>query len=96
MLTVMFRHESQVGKHLGDVQNALPLRMVCTEWKDLVTLGAREADLDLEPDTRLEVLEGASAKRKHIFGRCPIIEKLTYHVAPGVSFDKVRGRHENV
>jgi len=79
---------AEVGKHLGDVQNALPLRMVCTQWRDLITLGAREADLDLEPDTRLQLLEGASVKRKHIFSRCPIIEKLTYHVSPGVTLDK--------
>lgn len=77
----------QVGKHLGNVQNALPLRSVCRDWSELVTLTSLEADLDLEPDV---AEHAASRARKDLFyKRCPRIRKLTYHVSPRVSLAKV-------
>lgn len=93
----------QVGKHLGDIQNALPMRLVCQEWRDTITLGVPEADLDLEPgvgsscdsdsamgDGTAEDAAAAQARRDAFFKRCPSITTLTYHVSPHVSLAKVR------
>lgn len=41
----------EIGKNLGDLQAALPLRAVCREWAETVTLGAEAAELDLAPDS---------------------------------------------
>lgn len=80
----------QVGKHLGNVQNALPMRLVCHEWRDTITLGAREAEMDLAPDSPDET--STAAKRSHFFKSCPLLKSLTYHVSPKVSLAKVNLR----
>lgn len=76
----------QVGKHLGLV-NALPLRTVCREWRDTLTLTAVEAEIDLEPDAAEDA--AALARRQLFLKRCPRLRKLTCHVSPGVSLAKV-------
>jgi hypothetical protein len=78
----------QVGKHLGDVQNALPLRSVCKEWRETATLSATEADIDLSPDLFEDGASG-KAKKQLFYRRCPRLRKLTYHVSPAVSLAKV-------
>lgn len=77
----------EVGKHLGDVQNALPLRSVCKEWREIVTLGAAEASLDLKPCDGHTSTE-AQAKDELFFKRCPQLRKLTYHVSPMISLSQ--------
>lgn len=87
----------QVGKHLGDVSNALPLRCVCKEWREVATLGAVEATLDLEP--RLNTPAGTNTsissdeKEQRFFKACPQLRKLTYHMSPWVSLAQVRVLH---
>jgi len=49
--TPSHRPTTQIGKNLGDLQAALPLRAVCREWAETVTLGAEAAELDLAPDS---------------------------------------------
>eukprot|EP00882_Tetradesmus_deserticola_P001710 GHRQ01001839.1.p1 GENE.GHRQ01001839.1~~GHRQ01001839.1.p1 ORF type:complete len:641 (+),score=278.24 GHRQ01001839.1:440-2362(+) len=78
---------AEVGKHLGDVQNALPLRSVCKEWRDTATLSAAEADVDLSPDL-FEVGACGKAKKQLFYKRCPRLRKLTYHVSPAVPLAK--------
>jgi hypothetical protein len=78
----------QVGKHVGDLQAALPLRGVCREWAEAVTLGAEEAELDIIPDAG--AADADAARRDLFFRRCPFVRSLTYHVAPGVTLAKVR------
>jgi hypothetical protein len=78
----------QVGKHLGDVQNALPLRSVCKEWRETATLSATEAHIDLSPDL-FENGACGKAKKQLFYRRCPRLQKLTYHVSPAVSLVKV-------
>jgi hypothetical protein len=84
----------QVGKHVGDLQSALPLRAVCKDWAETVALGADAAELDLAPDSAYEAqltgLDGDDdARRARFFRRCPFVRTLTYHVSPGTTFTKV-------
>lgn len=90
-------HHKQVGKHLGDVSHALPLRCVCKEWREVATLGAVEATLDLEPrlnsnssSSSNSSSAAASHKEQLFFKHCPQLRKLTYHVSPWVSLAQVR------
>uniref|UniRef100_A0A383VU83 F-box domain-containing protein n=1 Tax=Tetradesmus obliquus TaxID=3088 RepID=A0A383VU83_TETOB len=78
---------AEVGKHLGDVQNALPLRSVCKEWRDTATLSSTEADIDLSPGIFEDGASG-NAKKQLFYRRCPRLRKLTYHVSPAVSLAK--------
>ena len=55
-------HHFQIGKHIGDLQAALPLRAVCREWAETVALGADEAELDLAPPDALERHEQEEAQ----------------------------------
>lgn len=85
---LLFAAILQVGKHLGDVSNLLPLRCVCKEWREVSTLGAVEATLDLEP--RLKEPSNSSSKKEQLFFKaCPRLQKLTYHVSPWVSLAQV-------
>ena len=80
----------QVGKHLGDVSHALPLRCVCKEWREVATLGSVEAVLDLEPRLKQSATD-ISAKEQLFFKHCRQLRKLTYHVSPWVSLAQVGG-----
>jgi hypothetical protein len=82
----------QVGKHLGDVQRALPLRLVSKEFRDVVLLKAQDAEQDMEPSGSREFNEGVRARKQRFFKACPSLTKLTYHVAPGVTAAKVGSR----
>eukprot|EP00877_Chromochloris_zofingiensis_P008112 jgi/Chrzof1/3554/Cz13g00060.t1 len=62
------------------------MRLVCHEWRDTITLGAREAEMDLAPDSPDET--STAAKRSHFFKSCPLLKSLTYHVSPKVSLAK--------
>ncbi|GBF98171.1 hypothetical protein Rsub_10583 [Raphidocelis subcapitata] len=85
----------EVGKHVGDLTAALPLRAVCREWAETVTLGAEAAELDLAPDAPAATLPAGAdagaddaARRALFFRRCPFVTDLTYHVSPGVTLAK--------
>lgn len=78
----------QVGKHLEDVSQVLPLRCVCREWREVATLGAVEATLDLEPRLK-DPSDSSTAKEQLFFKACPQLRKLTYHVSPWVPLAQV-------
>lgn len=79
------QHVLQVAKHLGDVQHALPLRIVCKEWRDTATLSSVEADVDLPPgDNPVPSNAVEATKEELFFRRCPRLRKLTYHVSPAI------------
>jgi hypothetical protein len=78
----------QVGKHLNDAASLLPLRCVCREWREVATLGAVQATLDLEPRGPDNSI---SAKERFFVKCCPQLRKVTYHVSPWVSLAQVCG-----
>lgn len=85
----------QVGKHVGDLQAALPLRAVCRQWAETVALAAEEAELDLAPDgahASARLIDECDAERRaRFFRRCPFVRSLTYHVSPNATLAKVWG-----
>ncbi len=78
----------QVGKHLGDVQAALPLRSVCKDWSETVTMTSDAARFDLHPEA--DAATEAVIKRPRVLKLCPNIRHLTYFVSPRVTQEQVR------
>ncbi len=83
-------HCSQVGKHLGDVQAALPLRSVCKDWADTVTMNSESARLDLHPEGGDDTNTAIIKSKLNVFKLCPNIKHLTYYVSPRVTSQQVR------
>jgi hypothetical protein len=84
-----------VGKHLREVQAALPLRSVCKDWSETVTMTSDTARFDLHPEGDGATAEEAcTAKRpvaaSSVLKLCPNIRHLTYYVSPRVSSEQVR------
>lgn len=86
----------QVGRHLSLAQ-IVPLRAVCKDWRDTLTLATPSGELDLEPGSPTGTGQqqagadtAASAKRASFYKLCPGLDALTYHVSPRVCASKVR------